>query len=409
MHQAIEFFKDTLNSVLLSKLILTSLLVLLLMAMAWPVYAAHDTDRKVKYWVAPMDPNFQRDKPGKSPMGMDLLPIYEQAGHHAQVKIAAGMVQNLGIRTTKAERRDLSRLINTVGYVGYDEEKISHAHLRVSGWLEYLAAHSVGQRFKKGDVLLKVYSLELINAQQDFLHSVQSGDERLINSSRRRLRTLGFKDAQTNRLKKSKKVLQTVPVRAKHNGVVSKLTVRNGMYVTPADEIMSLADLSSVWVLVDVFEKQANWLQQGDAAEVRFSYLPNRIWKGKIDYIYPSLNKKTRTLQVRLHFDNSDGLLKPNMYGKVKILSKPKQNVLVVPIQSIIRTGTTNRLIVRKAKTTFEPRDVRLGIESDGFVEILSGLEEGEEVVVSGQFLIDSEANLQGSFTRMKPVELDND
>jgi Cu(I)/Ag(I) efflux system membrane fusion protein len=176
------------------------------------------------------------------------------------------------------------------------------------------------------------------------------------------------------------------------------------MYVTPVNKVMSLADLSSVWMLVEVFEKQANWVKEGNPAEVSLSYLPGKVLKGKVEYIYPSLNQKTRALRVRLKFDNPNEQLKPNMFAKVKIFSGPKENTLVIPTEALIRTGGEDRLIVRNTEGGFEAAEVVAGIESGEFIEILSGINEGDDVVVSGQFLIDSEASLRGSFRRMEAV-----
>ncbi|MBL4744407.1 MAG: efflux RND transporter periplasmic adaptor subunit [Cycloclasticus sp.] len=369
-----------------------------------PVLAAGD-DKKVLYWVAPMDPNYRRDEPGKSPMGMELVPFYEghNSGSGTSVLISPNVIQNLGIRSELVERSHLWRGINTVGYVDYDEMKVSHIHLRVSGWIEHLATHSEGERFKKGDVLLEIYSPELVNAQQEYLQAISSGNRRLITASTERLYSLGLTKEQLNKVRKTRKAMQVVPIYAEHDGVVSKLSVRHGMYVTPANKVMSLADLSSVWLLVDVFEKQANWVKQGDAAEVTLSYLPGKTWKGRVEYIYPSLNPKTRALTVRLKFDNPGELLKPNMFAKVKIFSGLKDNILVVPTQAVIRTGDEDRVIVTNGDGQFDAKTVTVGIESGAYTEIIDGIMAGDRVVTSGQFLIDSEANLRASIQRLQP------
>lgn len=383
------------------------LTVLLTVCVTQPAFATHDhenDEKKVLYWVAPMDANYRRDEPGKSPMGMELVPVYNEEAAGSSITISPEVIQNLGIRTAKVERTRLWRGINTVGYVGYDEMKVSHIHLRVSGWIEHLGAHAEGERFAKGDTLLELYSPELVNAQQEYLQALSSGNKRLIQASNHRLSALGLLAEQIKTLKKTRKVQQRVPILAEHDGVVSKLSVRHGMYVTPTNKVMSLADLSSVWMLVEVFEKQANWVKEGNPAEVRLSYLPGKVWKGKVEYIYPSLNAKTRALMVRLRFDNPNEELKPNMFAKVKIFSGAKANILVVPTEALIRTGNEDHVIVQNADGGFEPKVVIAGIESGRFIEIMSGINEGDEVVVSGQFLIDSEASLRGSFKRMEPV-----
>ena len=377
-----------------------------LCAQAGVLYAAHNEEKEVLYWVAPMDPNFKRDAPGKSPMGMELVPVYQPHGTGQQLSISPEVQQNFSVRLAKVERSRLWRGINTVGYVDYNEARVSHIHLRTSGWIEHLATHSVGERFKKGDTLLTLYSPELVNAQQEYVQALRSGKRQLISSSGVRLAALGLTEPQIKQLRKTRKVLQAVPIYAQQDGVVSELSVRHGMYVTPANKVMSLADLSSVWLLVDVFEKQANWVKLGDVAEVSLSYQPGKIWRGRVNYIYPSLDKTTRSLKVRLVFENPDELLKPNMFAKVKILSGAKNDILVIPTEALIRTGTQQRVIVAQAAGKFEARSVSSGIESGDYIEILSGLDEHEQVVVSGQFLIDSEASLRASLLRMSAPEL---
>ena len=363
--------------------------------------ADENDEKKVLYWVAPMDPNLKRDKPGKSPMGMALVPVYEDNGSGGGVSISPDVVQNFGIRVASVERTRLWRGINTVGYVDYNEAKVSHIHLRTAGWIEHLATHSVGERFKKGDIMLELYSPELVNAQEEYVQALRSGNKQLVRLSERRLSSLGLIDKQIKKLRKTRQVLQTVPVYADQNGVVSKLSVRHGMYVKPSNKVMSLADLSSVWLLVDVFEKQANWVKVGDPAEVRLSYQPGKVWKGKVNYIYPSLDIKTRSLKVRLVFDNRGEMLKPNMFAKVKIFSGAKNNILVIPTEALIRTGVEERVIISKGDGKFEPRTVTSGLESGDYIELLTGVIEGDQVVVSGQFLIDSEASLRGSMNRL--------
>jgi Cu(I)/Ag(I) efflux system membrane fusion protein len=386
-----------------NKLTLVALLIGLMgLLLAIPAYAGESSEKDILYWVAPMDPNYRRDEPGKSPMGMDLVPVYAVDMSESGVKISPEVIQNLGVRTVKVERSRLWRGINTVGYVDYDEMNVSHIHLRVSGWIERLAAHSTGDRFEKGDVLFELYSPELVNAQQEYIQSLSSGNKRLISASRIRLHSLGMLDEQVKSLGKSRNVQRVVPIYAEHAGVVSKLSVRHGMYVTPRNQVMSLADLSSVWMLVEVFEKQANWVKVGDPAEVTLSYLPGQVWKGTVEYIYPSLNPKTRALTVRLKFSNPNELLKPNMFAGVKIFSGAKENILVVPTQALIRTGQENRLIRRVREGIFESSVVQLGIESGEYTEVVSGVDEGDEIVVSGQFLIDSEASIRASVMRMQ-------
>ena len=365
-----------------------------------------DEEKEVLYWVAPMDANYRRDKPGKSPMGMDLIPLYanENAGEDEDssiVSISPTVVQNLGVRTATAELTRLWRGIDTVGYVDYDESKVSHIHLRTEGWIEELAVESEGDRFKKGELLFDVYSPKLVNAQEELVAALASGNKGLIRASKERLSALGISRNQIDQLQKNKKVKQRISIYAPQDGVVSDLPVREGMFVKPTMKVMTLGDLSSVWLLAEVFERQSAWVEVGQPAEVSLSYIPGKTWQGKVEYIYPSLDPKTRTLKVRLRFDNPGEKLKPNMYANVKIFGGAKQNTIVIPLEGLIRTGREQRVIVALGDGKFEARQVMAGIESGNYVEILKGVNEGEKIVTSGQFLIDSEASMRGSITRM--------
>ena len=365
-----------------------------------------EEEKEILYWVAPMDQNYRRDKPGKSPMGMDLIPVYADAAvGNGSVSISPEVVQNLGVRTTAAERTRLWRGIDTVGYVDYDESKVSHIHLRTEGWIEKLTVQSEGERVKKGEFLFELYSPKLVNAQEELVTAMASGNKGLIRASKERLSALGVSDSQIKKLQKDRKIQQRISVYAPQNGVVSTLPVREGMFVQPSMKVMSLGDLSSIWILAEVFERQSAWVKVGQPAEVSLSYQPGKIWQGKVEYIYPDLDPKTRTLKVRLRFDNPDEMLKPNMYANIRIFGGPREDTIVIPIEALIRTGREQRVIVSLGDGRFEARTVTAGIESGDYVEILQGIEEDELVVTSGQFLIDSEASMRASLTRMSADE----
>ena len=370
-----------------------------------PAAAPASDEREILYWVAPMDPGYRRDGPGKSPMGMDLVPVYADDGDGRTVTIAPEIVQNLGVRTISSERSRLWRGIDTVGYVDYDESKVSHIHLRTEGWLERLYVESEGERVSRGQRLFDLYAPELVNAQEEYVQALQLGNRDLAQASRDRLEALGIPDDQIAKLKKTRRVQQTITLYAPQDGVVSTLPVREGMFVRPAMRVMSLADLSSVWLLAEVYERQADWVKVNQPAEVRLTYRPGEVWQGEVEYIYPSLDPKTRTLRVRLRFDNPQEVLKPNMYASVRIFGGPREDIIVVPLQALIRTGRAERVIIALGDGRFEAREVQAGIESGDWIEIIEGLDAGEEVVISGQFLIDSEASLKASLMRMSKPE----
>jgi Cu(I)/Ag(I) efflux system membrane fusion protein len=372
------------------------------------VTAAADDESEILYWVAPMDPNYRRDIPGKSPMGMDLVPVYaDDTGSSDTVSIDPVVVQNLGVRTARVERGKLWRRIETVGYVAFDERKLSHVHLRTDGWIERLYVKSDGERVKKGDVLFELYSRELVNAQEEYLQALRGSNDYLKRASRERLDALGMSAGQIKEVARTRRAAQRVRVLAAQDGIVHGLNAREGMYVKPRMEIMTLADLSSIWLLVEIFERQADWVATGQPTEVRLPYLPGRIWEGEVEFVYPTIDPKTRTLRARLRFDNPDEALKPDMYADVRIFAGPKNDVLSIPREALIKTGESERIIVALGEGKFSAREVVAGMESGDWVEIVSGVDENEDVVISGQFLIDSEASLKASFSRMGTNDTD--
>ncbi len=361
------------------------------------------TQRDISYWVAPMDPNYRRDEPGKSPMGMDLMPVYadEVDGQPGVIAIDATMINNLGVRTATAQLGELSHLIETVGYVGYDEDTVQHVHTRVDGWIEKLATKATGDPVEKGQLLFELYSPTLVSAQGEYLAARRSNNQLLLSASRERLTALGIPDSEIRRLDREDKISQRVRVYAQSDGVITHLGVREGIYVTAATEIMSVADLDKIWVLAEVFERQAAWVREGQQAMVEFDYLPGKIWHGTVDYVYPELGPKTRTLKVRLRFDNEARTLRPNMFARVTIRGDSIGEVVHVPREALIRGGSVDRLVVSLGEGRFRAQPVDVGIESGDRVEIRAGVSAGDLIVTSGQFLIDSESNIAGALSRM--------
>jgi Cu(I)/Ag(I) efflux system membrane fusion protein len=375
------------------------------LASAAPQTTAAPGERKILFYRHPMDPGITSDTPQKDSMGMDFIPVYaDEMESGTVISIAPEVVNNLGVRTAKVERATLARRIDTVGYVDYNESLIGHVHMRTEGWIERLTVNTVGDRVARGQLLFTLYSPTLVNAQEEYVQALERGNERLISAARQKLKALGVSESQVDALTKTRKVERTISVFSHHSGVVSNLNVREGMYVEPATETLSVVDLSSIWLQAEVFERQVAWVQSGQRAEARIPSTPGRVWEGKVDYIYPDLDPRTRTLRVRLRFENPGELLKPNMFAHVSIHADPRAGVLAVPRDAVIRDGEGERVILALGAGRFAPRPVVTGIESEGLVEILEGLAEGEEVVVSAQFLLDSEASLKASFRRMEPA-----
>ena len=369
-------------------------------------------EREVMYWQAPMDPNFRSDEPGKSPMGMELVPVYadEVDGEPGVISIDATSINNLGVRTAKAERGPLSRRIETVGYVGYDEDTVQHVHTRVDGWIERLETKASGDPVKKGQLLFELYSPTLVNAQEEYLTALRSNNTLLLKASKERLTAFGVNANEIARLDKERSIRQRVRVTAASDGVIAHLGVREGIFVTPSTEIMSIAELDTIWVLAEVFERQAAWVKAGQKASVELDYVPGETWHGEVDYVYPELDPKTRTLKVRLRFDNASTVLRPNMFARVSIMGDDIGDVVHVPREALIRGGKVNRVVVALGGGRFKAQPVSIGIESGDRVAILHGLSHGDEVVTSGQFLIDSESNIEAALSRMSPdTEMDSD
>ncbi len=357
---------------------------------------------EILYWVAPMDPSFKSDKPGKSPMDMEMVPVYAQdIGSGDVVTISSTVENNLGVRTATAKRGPLWRRIEATGYVGFDETRISHINIRTKGWITKLLVNAEGERVLKDELLFELYSPELVNAQKEYLQALRRGDERLKSGADEKLRALGMIRTEIIKLAHRGSASENIQVVAPQDGVVSFLGVREGMYIQPNTTIMSLADLSSVWLQAEVFESQADWVAAGQAAEARLNYMPGEVFSGQVDYVYPILDPKTRTLRVRLHFDNPGERLKPNMYAQVSIYGKLQPNALSIPLEALIRAPYRDRVVVSLGDGKFRVHEVMTGMESGEWVEIIAGIEEGDKIVTSAQFLLDSEASLVGSIRRL--------
>ncbi|MCW9057806.1 MAG: efflux RND transporter periplasmic adaptor subunit [Gammaproteobacteria bacterium] len=367
-------------------------------------------EREILFYRNPMNPEVTSPEPAKDWMGMDYIPVYadEVSGEDGMVvRIDPALVQNLGVRTEPVSRGRLWRRIDAVGNIGYDEARISHIHMRSEGWIEDLRVHFVGERFAAGDVLFEIYAPALVNAQEEFLQALRTGQNTLIASSRERLHLLGVDELQVRELERSRKVRPRITVRAPRDGVVTDLNARHGMFVTPAMEVMSLADLSSLWLLVEVPERQSAWVAVGQPVELRLPALPGELFEGRIDYLYPGLDARTRTLRARVQLDNPGERFRPDMFASVRIFAGPRDDVLSIPRAALIRTGRAERVIVAEGEGRFRAVEVSSGMESGDWVEIREGLEEGERVVVSGQFLLDSEASIKASASRLRGAQTD--
>jgi multidrug efflux pump subunit AcrA (membrane-fusion protein) len=371
------------------------------------------------YWKAPMDPTYIREEPGKSPMGMDLVPACQGEGDAAPaggITIDPNVIQNIGVRTALTERRDLARKIRAVGRVDYDERLVKHVHTKIQGWVERLQVEYEGQEVKLGQPLLEIYSPELVSTQEELLLAaryrsstgestipdVRKGGEALFEATRRRLELWDIPDRDIDRLLRTKKIRKTLTLYAPTQGVVTHMMVREGMEVGPNDNLYTIADLSRVWVYADVYEYELPWVKAGQPGRVELSYLPGVSFEGEVTYVYPFLDPKTRTARVRLELPNPDLHLKPDMFANVTIQTAVHPDVVAVPEEAVIRSGKRSLVIIDLGKGRFAPREVEVGLDAgDGWLEVKKGLEAGERTVVSSQFLIDSESKLQAAVQKL--------
>ncbi len=391
-----------------------------------PVYAEEEKpkEKKVLFYRNPMNPAITSPVPAQDEMGMDYIPVYaeEDSGSSKEpagtVKIDPVVVQNIGVRTAMAEQRTLSHRIHAVGRVDYDEERLTRLHPKVDGWIDELFVDKTGEFVKMDTILLGLYSPQLVSSQQEYLialnnrenlegssfKDIRDGAEELVRSSRERLELLDVPEHQIRELEKTRKIKKSLHIHSPFDGIVMKVGVRDGLYVTPATELYMLADLSKIWVYVDIYENELPWVKLGDTAEMKVAGIPGEVFTGKITYVYPYLESKTRTNRIRLEFDNQDLRLKPEMFANVTIMASRQVNAIVVPSEAIVRSGTDEQIFVVRAPGKFEPRKVILGVSADGLTQILSGVKAGEEVVTSSQFLIDSESKLREATAKMMEV-----
>lgn len=370
------------------------------------------------YWKAPMDPSYVRDTPGKSPMGMDLVPVCPDGAAQGESGIAVepSLVQSMGVRMAPVERRDLSRSVRAVARVAYDERLVDHVHTKIQGWIERLYVEYEGELVKHGQPLLEIYSPELVSTQEELLlaaryrdstrgsgfEDVARGGEDLYRATRRRLELWDVSSRDIDRLLETGEVRKNITLYAPTQGVVTDLMVRAGMEVGPNHNLYTIADLSHVWLYADVYEYELPWVREGQKASVDLSYLPGRTFEGEVTYVYPFLDPKARTARVRVELDNPDLLFKPDMYANVTIQGEVRQDVLAIPEEAVIRSGRRTLAVVATGEGRFESRELGLGIDSgDGWIEVRSGLAEGDRVVTSSQFLIDSESKLQEAIQKM--------
>jgi membrane fusion protein, copper/silver efflux system len=367
-----------------------------------------------------MNPSVTSPVPAKDSMGMDYVPVYadddtDTDSTPGTVKIDAITEQNMGVRTAIVKKDILSHVVRAVGRVDYDEERIVRLHPKVEGWIETMRVDKTGEKVKFNQDLLSIYSPQLVVSQQEYIlalnnleslkkspiEDIRRGAEELVSSSRERLKLLDVPKHQLHNLTQDHNIHKSLHIHSPASGIVVNIGAREGQYITPATEIYMIADLSKIWVYADIYENELPWVKQGDLAEMQLAGIPGRIFRGHLAFIYPYAEAKTRTIKVRLEFDNAALLLKPDMFADVTIYASKQKSALVIPSEAIIRSGTRDKVLIVRSTGKFEPRTITTGIASDGKVIVLEGLKEGEEIVTSSQFLIDSESSLREATAKM--------
>jgi Cu(I)/Ag(I) efflux system membrane fusion protein len=362
------------------------------------------TGKKALYWYDPMHPEQRFDKPGKSPfMDMQLVPKYADEKESGGVTVSAQIVQSLGVRTAEARMASLAPSLRTVGTVEYNERSFFLVQPRAGGFIERLHVRAVLDPVKQGDPLVDILLPDWAAAQEEYLLLRQRGDAPLASAARQRLVLLGMSDEQIAAVERSGTAQPRITLRAPVSGVIAELGARQGMTVAAGANLFRIASLGSVWVVAEIPETRAAEVLPGARAEVHPAAYPNEKFAGKVDAILPEINATTRTVRTRIEVANPGGKLKPGMYASVDFAPRSKE-ALVVPSDAVIRTGARDVVIVAQDNGQFRPVEVEAGLETNDGTEIRKGLKAGERVVVSGQFLIDSEASLRSALDRLATI-----
>ncbi len=378
-------------------------------------------EKKIAYYKDPMHPWYTSDKPGKAPdCGMDLVPAYEGESDTKGIKIDPVTVQNIGVKTEIAENRKLNKTIRATGKVDYDETKVYSVTTKIMGYVERLYVDYTGKTVRKGEVLMDLYSPELVTTQQEYLQAIRyqkelekssieearKGADDLVQSAKRRLLYWDIPESEIKALEERGTPKKTMTIVSPVDGIVMEKMVIKGQNVMSGMTLYKIVDLSTVWILADVYQYELPWLKVGQPADIELSYLPGKQFSGTVSYIYPYLSMESKTVKVRIQVTNTSNIeFKPEMYATVKLSSPLAINAVTVSDQAIIRTGERNIIVVALGGGYFDPRDVTLGVTADGYTQILDGIRAGENIVTSSQFLIDSESNLKAAINLMRGHE----
>jgi RND family efflux transporter MFP subunit len=370
----------------------------------------------VKKWRSPMDPTYVRDAPGKDYMGHDLVPVSEDGSIAGTITIDPFTAQNMGVRTEPVSRRKLVKTIRTVGLIAYEEGRRFSVNSKIDGWIEKLYVNQEGQMIEKGQPLMDIYSPELVAAQQEYLLALENSRklaanpvpgiadsaERLLAAARTRLRNWDISPEQIRTIEKSGQTTKALTLFSPHSGVVTAKKALEGARIMAGEELLQVSDISNIWINADIFEYELPWVKVGQTARVELPFAADKVFVGKITYIYPYLDTISRTARARIELVNPGLELKPDMYANVSIGTGAVEGALAIPANAILSSGRGQTVFVALGEGRFEPRPVKSGLTDDnGYVQILSGLNEGETVVVSAQFMLDSESTLREAMQKM--------
>ena len=386
-------------------------------------------EKEVLYWYAPMDPSYIRNEPGLSPMGMKLVPKYADqgvAGEDGVISIDPTQVQNIGVVSTPAVVEDIARTSRTVGILDYDAERISWVNTKYEGWIEKVHVNYVGQEVRRGQALFEIYSPDLVTTQEEYLRALEYVDsmeasgreqtlrqaEALLRSARERLGFWDISAEQVRTLETTRTVQRTLTVHAPTDGVVAGIMQDSleGMYVKAGMDLYKIADLSAVWVHADIYETDLPWVREGMPAVVSFRNDPEQVYRGKVLYLYPEVNKQTRTLKVCVAVPNPKRRMRPGMYADVSVEGPKIKGAVIIPRSAVLRTGERDLVFLDLGEGRFRPQEVRLGVAGEGDrIQILNGVEPGQEVVVQAQFMLDSESRIQEAIAKFMTRDQSDD
>lgn len=374
-------------------------------------------ERKILYYRNPMNPNVISDHPQKDEMGMDYVPVYEdEVDAEGVVTIDPQVQQNMNIKTAIVEIKKLSSRVTTNAVLVTDETQEYIVTTKVDGWVEKLYVNYIGQQVSKGSKLMDIYSPMLVSAQQEFLtalsyqsslngssiEDIKNSSNEMLKNAVRKLQLLNVPDTEIERLKEDREVKTHVTLYAQNSGTVLEKNILEGQKIMAGEPLLRIANLNNLWLIADIYEYEIPKIKIGSKAYINFNFLPGKTYQGKVSFIYPTLDEQSRTVKVRIDVPNKNGELKPSMFANVVIEGPALKSSPVIPENAVIRSGKMDIVIVDLGDGKFKPQQVTLGIYSDGYYQVLDGLSEGNKIVTSAQFLIDSESNLKAAVSQFQ-------